>query len=66
MDPKIARRCSELTSPNVYSASSSVFGGDLISIGTKIALSPIKLGTADFMIHHIHAFTIHVTVLIFT
>lgn len=54
----------ELTSPNVYSASSSVFGGDLISIGTKIALSPIKLGTADFMIHHIHAFTIHVTVLI--
>ena len=25
---------------------------------------PIPLGTADFMVHHIHAFTIHVTVLI--
>jgi photosystem I P700 chlorophyll a apoprotein A1 len=25
---------------------------------------PIALGTADFMVHHIHAFTIHVTVLI--
>jgi hypothetical protein len=24
----------------------------------------IPLGTADFMVHHIHAFTIHVTVLI--
>jgi hypothetical protein len=29
--------------------------------GGKIAYS---LGTADFMVHHIHAFTIHVTVLI--
>ena len=25
---------------------------------------PISLGTSDFMVHHIHAFTIHVTVLI--
>jgi photosystem I P700 chlorophyll a apoprotein A1 len=27
-------------------------------------MMPIQLGTADFMVHHIHAFTIHVTVLI--
>jgi photosystem I P700 chlorophyll a apoprotein A1 len=27
-------------------------------------MMPIPLGTADFMVHHIHAFTIHVTVLI--
>lgn len=27
-------------------------------------MMPISLGTADFMVHHIHAFTIHVTVLI--
>ena len=27
-------------------------------------MMPINLGTADFMVHHIHAFTIHVTVLI--
>jgi photosystem I P700 chlorophyll a apoprotein A1 len=25
---------------------------------------PVVLGTADFMVHHIHAFTIHVTALI--
>merc|ERR1711933_568907 len=39
-------------------------GGDVIEVGGKIAMMPIKLGTADFMVHHIHAFTIHVTVLI--
>jgi photosystem I P700 chlorophyll a apoprotein A1 len=33
-------------------------------VGGKIAMMPIQLGTADFMVHHIHAFTIHVTVLI--
>jgi photosystem I P700 chlorophyll a apoprotein A1 len=27
-------------------------------------MMPISLGTADFIVHHIHAFTIHVTVLI--
>merc|ERR1711871_1016573 len=27
-------------------------------------MMPISLGTADFMVHHIHAFTIHVTALI--
>jgi hypothetical protein len=27
-------------------------------------MMPISLGTADFLVHHIHAFTIHVTVLI--
>ncbi|KAF9625451.1 hypothetical protein IFM89_022848 [Coptis chinensis] len=29
-----------------------------------VALLPIPLGTVDFLVHHIHAFTIHVTVLI--
>jgi photosystem I P700 chlorophyll a apoprotein A1 len=37
--------------------------GDLVTIGSKVALLPIPLGTADFLVHHIHAFTIHVTVL---
>jgi hypothetical protein len=32
---------------------------------TSIFVMPIKLGTADFMVHHIHAFTIHVTTLIY-
>nr|YP_009295295.1 photosystem I P700 apoprotein A1 [Dasya binghamiae]AOH77307.1 photosystem I P700 apoprotein A1 [Dasya binghamiae] len=52
------------TSPNSLATASYAFGGDIVSIGNKIAMMPIKLGTADFMVHHIHAFTIHVCVLI--
>ena len=52
------------TAPNALATASYAFGGDVVSIGGKIAMMPIKLGTADFMVHHIHAFTIHVTVLI--
>ena len=52
------------TSPNSLATASYAFGGDIISVGNKIAMMPISLGTADFMVHHIHAFTIHVTVLI--
>jgi photosystem I P700 chlorophyll a apoprotein A1 len=52
------------TAPNVLATTSYIFGGDVISLGSKIAIMPMKLGTADFMVHHIHAFTIHVTVLI--
>ncbi|KAI3885915.1 hypothetical protein MKX03_003002 [Papaver bracteatum] len=39
-------------------------GSGLLAVGGKVALLPIPLGTADFLVHHIHAFTIHVTVLI--
>nr|QCI05199.1 photosystem I P700 apoprotein A1 [Centroceras clavulatum] len=52
------------TSPNALATASYAFGGDVVSIGNKIVMMPIKLGTADFMVHHIHAFTIHVCVLI--
>ena len=52
------------TTPNALATSSYAFGGDIIAVGNKIAMMPINLGTADFMVHHIHAFTIHVTVLI--
>jgi photosystem I P700 chlorophyll a apoprotein A1 len=52
------------TAPNALTVTSYVFGGSIVSIGSKIAIMPIKLGTADFMVHHIHAFTIHVTTLI--
>jgi len=52
------------TSPNSLATASYAFGGDIISVGNKIAMMPISLGTADFMVHHIHAFTIHVTALI--
>jgi len=52
------------TAPNALATSSYAFGGDVVSVAGKVAMMPIELGTADFMVHHIHAFTIHVTVLI--
>jgi photosystem I P700 chlorophyll a apoprotein A1 len=52
------------TAPNALAAASASFGGDLVAVGGKVAMMPITLGTADFLVHHIHAFTIHVTVLI--
>jgi photosystem I P700 chlorophyll a apoprotein A1 len=52
------------TAPNALATSSYAFGGDIVAVNGKIAMMPISLGTADFMVHHIHAFTIHVTVLI--
>ena len=52
------------TSPNALATASYIFGGDPVVLGSKIALVPMHLGTADFMVHHIHAFTIHVTALI--
>ncbi|MEY4331656.1 MAG: photosystem chlorophyll a apoprotein [Bacteroidota bacterium] len=52
------------TTPNALATASYAFGGNVVSVGNKVAMMPISLGTADFMVHHIHAFTIHVTVLI--
>jgi len=52
------------TAPNELVTASYVFGGDVVSVNGKISMMPITLGTADFLVHHIHAFTIHVTVLI--
>ena len=52
------------TAPNALAPTSYAFGGDVVAVGGKVAMMPITLGTADFMVHHIHAFTIHVTVLI--
>mgnify|MGYP003321851308 CR=1 FL=1 len=52
------------TAPNALATTSYAFGGEVVEVGGKIAMMPIQLGTADFMVHHIHAFTIHVTVLI--
>lgn len=52
------------TAPNALQPVSYAFGGGIVAVGGKVAMMPIALGTADFMIHHIHAFQIHVTVLI--
>jgi photosystem I P700 chlorophyll a apoprotein A1 len=37
---------------------------DIEVLDGKVAILTQELGTADFMVHHIHAFTIHVTLLI--
>ncbi|NJK33923.1 MAG: photosystem I core protein PsaA [Oscillatoriales cyanobacterium SM2_2_1] len=52
------------TAPYTSASVSPIFGGDILAVGGKVAMAPMVLGTADFMVHHIHAFTIHVTVLI--
>jgi photosystem I P700 chlorophyll a apoprotein A1 len=52
------------TAPNALQVVSHAFGGGIVAVGGKVAMMPITLGTADFLVHHIHAFTIHVTVLI--
>ena len=52
------------TAPHALATASNVFDGATVAVAGKVAISAIPLGTADFLIHHIHAFTIHVTVLI--
>ncbi|BFM38814.1 photosystem I core protein PsaA [Synechocystis sp. LKSZ1] len=52
------------TAPHALATASNVFDGATVAVAGKVAISAIPLGTADFMVHHIHAFTIHVTVLI--
>jgi photosystem I P700 chlorophyll a apoprotein A1 len=52
------------TAPYATSSVSPIFGGDTLVVGGKVAMAHMALGTADFLVHHIHAFTIHVTVLI--
>lgn len=52
------------TAPHAIATASYAFGGATIAVAGKVAMMPITLGTADFMVHHIHAFTIHVTALI--
>jgi len=54
----------KVTAPAERSATSITWGGDLVAVEGKIALAPITLGTSDFLVHHVHAFTIHVTTLI--
>jgi photosystem I P700 chlorophyll a apoprotein A1 len=52
------------TAPYATSSVSPIFGGETMVVGGKVAMAHMALGTADFLVHHIHAFTIHVTVLI--
>uniref|UniRef100_UPI003001A8A5 photosystem I P700 apoprotein A1 n=1 Tax=Cephaleuros lagerheimii TaxID=2738443 RepID=UPI003001A8A5 len=51
------------TAPGAESFTSYTWGSGISEVGGRVAMMPIPLGTSDFL-HHIHAFTIHVTVLI--
>jgi photosystem I P700 chlorophyll a apoprotein A1 len=51
----------QITAPSEMAPNSVVWGGNIVRVGGKVAIMPITLGTADFIVHHIHAFTIHVT-----
>jgi photosystem I P700 chlorophyll a apoprotein A1 len=61
---KIHALAPQSTAPREAAATSVTWGGSLVTLSGKVAMIPIPLGTADFIVHHIHAFTIHVTVLI--
>ncbi|BAC91379.1 photosystem I core protein PsaA [Gloeobacter violaceus] len=57
------------TSPTWYtgalSSAATLQANQVLALANdKISISPIHLGTADFMVHHIFALCIHVTVLI--
>ncbi|KAF9595923.1 hypothetical protein IFM89_006204 [Coptis chinensis] len=45
-----------VTAPGATTSTSLTWGGGgLVAVGGKVALLPIPLGTADFLVHHIHA-----------
>ena len=48
----------------IWETQGSIAGLNMQVVDGIICYSWQELGTADFMLHHIHAFTIHVTVLI--
>jgi photosystem I P700 chlorophyll a apoprotein A1 len=48
----------------IWVQSQTIVSFDTEMLGGKVVRMTQLLGTADFMIHHIHAFTIHVTLLI--
>nr|YP_009240485.1 P700 apoprotein subunit Ia [Lotharella vacuolata]BAU62619.1 P700 apoprotein subunit Ia [Lotharella vacuolata] len=53
-----------VTSPLFISPTSPIWGNEISIVNKKVAMIPMSLSTSDFMVHHIHAFTIHVTLLI--
>jgi photosystem I P700 chlorophyll a apoprotein A1 len=55
-----------VVTPGMLAPASYIFdGGGVELIGGEVAMGPIRdFGTADFLVHHIHAFNIHVTALV--
>ena len=61
---KIHLFASLITFPVFSISNSIIWGEDLVFVRNKIVIIPISIGTTDFIVHHIHAFTIHVTILV--
>ncbi len=40
----------QLTAPNALASTSASWGGDIVAVGGKVAMMPISLGTADFLV----------------
>ena len=38
------------TAPNALAATSSAWGGNIVEVGGRVAMMPIKLGTSDFLV----------------
>jgi photosystem I P700 chlorophyll a apoprotein A1 len=56
---------SSAIAPGMSGTVSYIFQGSGVELlGGEVAMGPIVFGTADFLVHHIHAFNIHVTALI--
>jgi photosystem I P700 chlorophyll a apoprotein A1 len=43
----------QFTAPNALAATSASWGGDVVAVGGKVAMMPISLGTADFMVQFV-------------
>ena len=43
--------CTELLGGNLSKSTSPAWGGEILAINNKIAMMPISLGTADFMVY---------------
>ena len=40
----------QFSAPNALAATSVTWGGDVVAVGGKVAVMPIALGTADFLV----------------
>lgn len=61
--PYVAQPTSPAWTPPGFDVT-NVAADQVIAIAGKVSIAPVALGTADFIVHHIFALCIHVTVLI--
>ncbi len=62
--PFVGLPTSPVWTPAGITSAANITASQVLAVGDKISAAPIPLGTADFLVHHIFALCIHVTVLI--